>query len=292
MKLTTNHLKELAEIAIEAATTTGKFISKTRPLNVQQKEGGDSLASQVLTEVDGQSQDMILNILEPTFTQFDLALLTEESEDDGSRLIKDYFWCIDPIDGTLPFIEGVPGYAVSIALVSRAGIPQIGVVYDPVEHVLYHAIKDQGAFRNHIPWTIQNSGSTLFMNTDRSFAEQPEYPAVLSALENFGYSTVKTTTQGGGVMNAIWALKNAPACYFKFPKEKKGGGSFWDFAATTCIFHELGAIASDIHGAALQLNRKDSLFMNREGTLFATDHNLAQQIIALYKTLKQPTDHK
>ena len=53
--------------------------------------------------------------------RYDLALLTEELEDDGSRHVKDYFWCIDPIDGTLPFTQKKPGYGVSIALVARDG---------------------------------------------------------------------------------------------------------------------------------------------------------------------------
>ena len=50
-------------------------------------------------------------------------VLTEETEDDGGRLRADYFWCVDPLDGTLPFIEGRPGSAVSIALIARDGTP-------------------------------------------------------------------------------------------------------------------------------------------------------------------------
>ena len=52
------------------------------------------------------------------------------------RLELNYFWCIDPLDGTLPFIEGKVGYAVSIGLVSRDGTPLIGVVCDPYHQTL------------------------------------------------------------------------------------------------------------------------------------------------------------
>jgi len=83
-------------------------------------------------------------------------------------------------------------------------------------------------------------------------------------------------------MNAIWVLENAPACYFKFPKPENGGGSLWDFAATACIFREVGAIASDIYGAPLDLNRPDSTFMNHRGILFTADHESAQRIIDLF----------
>lgn len=291
MNLSINDLTDLSEVALKAATIAGKMISRTRPLDVQHKaDGGDCAASQVLTEVDLASQELILGILEPTFTEFDLALLAEESPDDGSRLVKDYFWCIDPIDGTLPFVEGVPGYAVAISLISKAGIPQIGVVYDPVEHHLYHAIIGQGAFKNGEPWTVtpnREQTAPLHLITDRSFAEQPEFPEVLNGLESFGYPSVETITHGGGVMNAIWVLEQVPACYFKFPKPGKGGGCFWDYAATACIYHELGGIATDIHGAPLELNRAESIYMNHKGNLFTTDTNLAEQITRLYNQLNE-----
>lgn len=270
MSLTMDHLGKLAELAIEAATKTGKYISETRPKNVEHKGKGGSLATEVVTEVDRASQDMILDILKPSFEEFDLALLTEESPDDGSRLVKDYFWCIDPIDGTLPFIEGIPGYAVSIALISHEGIPQIGVVYDPWEHTLYHAIRGGGAFRNATPWKLNDRGSKRLVFTDRGEAERARFAPAMHALD------AELGRYGGGVMNALWCLENPPACYFKFPKEGTGGGCFWDFAATACIYHELRAWVSDAAGNPLDLNRKDTVYLSHCGVLFATDPELAK----------------
>jgi 3'(2'), 5'-bisphosphate nucleotidase/myo-inositol-1(or 4)-monophosphatase len=271
------NLNYLAEVAIEAAVSTGKYIAKTRPLNVEHKGNGGSLATEVVTEVDRASQEKILQTLEPTFAEFDLGLLTEESPDDGSRLVKDYFWCIDPIDGTLPFIEGLPGYAVSIALISRAGIPFIGVVYDPVTETLYHAIRDGGAFRNSKPWKpdFSDTESKLTIFTDRSEGDNPRFQAAAEALgADWG-------TYGGGVMNALWCLEHAPACYFKFPKAGTGGGCFWDFAATACIFRELGAWATDISGSAFDLNREDTVYLSHCGVLFATHPEIAERFLKL-----------
>ncbi len=279
MKLSTEDLKKLCDVAIEAATAAGKHIAETRPLEIRRDKEGDNLASQMLTEVDGQSQELVLEILHPTFAAYDLALLTEESPDDGSRLEKDYFWCIDPIDGTLPFIEAVPGYSVSIALVSKSGTPVIGVVYDPVTHTLYHAVKGRGAFRNAEPWKIRDHGSQLQIITDRSVADYPYCSAVAKALD----ASVKG--QGGGVMNAIWCLESPPACYFKFPKEQKGGGCFWDYAATACIYTEIGAVVSDMSGNPLNLNAEYSRF-NKVGILYATDPELARRVIELKEELQ------
>ena len=275
MNLTADDLKKLCEYAIEAAVSTGRYISETRPINVEHKDNSGSLAAQVVTEVDRESQDRILQTLEPSFAKYDLGLLTEESPDDGSRLVKDYFWCIDPIDGTLCFIEGVPGYAVSIALISREGIPYIGVVYDPVEHILYHAIRDGGAFRNSTRWKpdLSQSDGPLTIFTDRSEVEGPLFEPMARA------NDAKWGTYGGAVMNAIWSLENPPACYYKFAKPGAGGGCFWDFAATTCIYRELGAWASDAQGAPLDLNRADSIYLSHCGVLYATHSAVAQRFI-------------
>jgi fructose-1,6-bisphosphatase/inositol monophosphatase family enzyme len=281
MTLTHDDLKTLAEHAIEAAISTGKYISETRPLNVDRKDGGDSLASQVVTEVDHESQRRILQILAPTFSAYKLGLLTEERADDGSRLENDYFWCIDPIDGTLCFIEGMPGYAISIALVSRKGIPVIGVVYDPATHTLYHAIRDGGAFRNTTPWQpdLCRTGAPPTIFTDLSEADGPRFASMACALK------ATWGTYGGAVMNAIRCLENPPALYFKFPKPGLGGGCFWDFAALACIYKELGAPAFDNNGLPLNLNRADSVHLNHCGVLFATDLELSQHFLKLNKTL-------
>lgn len=292
MKLTDNDLFLLGQSAVSAATQAANLISKytNSQVTVHKKTTGDSLASQVVTEVDIKSQQIILQVLQPTCEIYDLALLTEETPDDNSRLEKDYFWCIDPLDGTLSFIESTPGYAVVIALVSRTGEPQIGVIYDPVEQTLYHAVKGHGVFKNSKLWKPQineTSKKTFTVYFDKSFAHDPDYYLVKDKLEELankkGYSQLKIIEHGGAAMHACWVLENSPACYFKFPKDKEGGGSLWDFAATACIFNELGAVVTDIHGKQLDLNRADSTYMNHKGVLYASDSKIAKMIMEIYK---------
>ena len=292
MSLTQENIAYLSQCAITAAREAGDLIASysSKEVVVQRKSGGDNLASQVVTEVDLRSEAVIVRMLQPTLEQFNLALLTEESADDKARLEKDYFWCIDPLDGTLSFTEGVPGYAVSIALVSQAGEPLIGVVYNPLSGTLYSAIKGQGALRNNEPWSLPSSssvtGKPLTIARDWSFTEQASYPQLIETLESVakksGLSGLQTLEKGGGVMNACWVLENPPACYFKLPKPNEGGGCLWDFAATACLFHEVGGIATDYYGQALDLNRPDSTFMNHRGVMFATDQSI---VIELRKAL-------
>ena len=294
MKLSTSDLHLLSQCAISAAYQAGNIITQYahRPISVELKKSGTRKASQVVTEVDRLCEDIILRVLTPTCRTYDLALLTEESPDNLLRLKKDFFWCIDPLDGTLPFIESTSGYAVSIALVARDGTPYIGVIYDPLEQTLYHAVKGSGAFRNGKLWRQEPKPSKdcLTFLSDRSFTMHKQFSQVLARLQiistKLGYAELRTIQHGGAAMNACWVLDNRPACYFKFPKPEAGGGCLWDYAATACLFTEVGAAVSDIAGKPLDLNRPDSTFMNHSGVLYASNQGIAKEIMQLFQTIK------
>ncbi|MEQ8706868.1 MAG: inositol monophosphatase family protein [Phaeodactylibacter sp.] len=268
------NLPLLSTIAIRAALAAGQVIQKAvnEDVVVEQKQGGESYASQVVTAVDKACEAIILSELIPTCEEFDLALLSEETEDDGSRFEKDFFWCVDPMDGTLAFINKRPGFSVSIALVAKDGTPYIGVVFDPVTHTLYHAVKGKGAFKNDRPWSPECTNPHLTYVTDRQLKDTPQAAEINSFLqeqvETLQLNGVKEINGAGAVLNALRVLENGPACMLKFPKKEQGGGSIWDFAATACIYQELGLPATNFNGGRLDLNRKESTFMNHEGVLY------------------------
>ena len=286
MKLNEADFIELYELAKTAALNAGRIVADfpREDLKVKTKEGGESLASQVLTEVDLLSEKEVLRTLKPSLNKFDLALLSEETEDDNSRFEKDYFWCIDPIDGTLPFIEGIEGYAVCISLVGKDGTAHIGVLYDPFNGNIYHALKDHEAYKNEEQFRINQNiaADTFYFINDRSIKKYERYEEVVSkmkkAAEELGYSDFQQILTGGAAMNTCWMIEKSHGCYFKVPRPKRGGGSIWDFAASSCIVKEAGGIASDFYGNPLDLNRKDSTFMNHKGAIFATSAALAEAI--------------
>ena len=287
----------LEDIAINAVRSAGAIVQQKvgNELKVFRKEGegGSSLAADVLTLVDLMSQYEIIKHIEPTCHTYDIALLAEETEDDHSRLVKDYYWCIDPLDGTLPFIEGTSGYSIAVALVRNDGVAMIGVVFDPVTNDLYYAQHNKGAFLNNKPIAFkhQNPHSGLTLITDRSFFKRDYFPKVELGLKQiskelgFG-SEVEIIFHGGAVMNACWMLVNEPSCYFKFPKNKQGGGCLWDYAATSCILKEAGATVSDIKGDPLNLNNAKTTFMNKYGILYASSPSLAEKITELYYSVR------
>lgn len=290
MQLTSENYQSLADLACHAATEAGALIAsyRDREVEVRQKSkfAGGGLASQVVTEVDERSEEIILHLLAPTLGRYDLAVLTEEQEDDRERLKKDYFWCIDPLDGTLPFTRGIPGYSVSIALVRKDGRAVIGVVFDPVANKLYRAVAGAGIEIDGVSFTpTLRSGGRLKFFCDCTFAMHPEREELIREVEAVaareGFPGVEVIEGAGGVLNACGVLEEGPACYFKKPKLKDGGGSLWDFAATACLFEEAGLYARDFDGRALDLNRTESTFMNHCGVCYASTSEFAAALMGV-----------
>lgn len=293
MKLSTEDFNSLSQAALGAAAGAARFIRSraNEKIEVMRKEGGNTEASQVFTEVDLASERLILEALQPTTEKYELGILTEETEDDSSRHESDFFWCIDPIDGTLPFIKGEPGYSVVIALVSRDGISQLGVVHDVVADIAYHAIRDRSACRDGKPVSLSENVSATHLSwfMDRSMLKHPRFEEWGERLEdaarNRGLEGVRKIDHAGAALNASWLASSMPAVYFKCPKKEDGGGSVWDFAASSCFCEVLGLPVSDMSGKSLNLNPQGSTFMNRTGVLYATTEEWRDVVQSIHAEL-------
>ncbi|WP_044205922.1 3'(2'),5'-bisphosphate nucleotidase CysQ [Flammeovirga sp. OC4] len=277
----------LLQKGIEAAIEAGKLILNfdRKALKVKKKDEFQSYATQVVTEVDFQSQEKILEILTPTILKYDLGLLTEESQDNESRLKKDFFWCIDPMDGTLSYIEGNDGFSVSIALVNKAGKSIMGIIYNPKTDNLYYNSYDNKLYKNNKPFQIPIRDHELTFVFDKGFLKHKNFDTVLGYFEKLNYPKPTIVAHGGACMNAIWVLEsNSRAAYFKLPKKTKGGGSLWDFAASSALFDRKKLFSSDIKGMQLNMNKASSYF-NQEGIIYTNDPTLMNDIILLHEIL-------
>ncbi len=98
-----------------------------------------------VTNADRKVEEIIIKELEKSKKNF--SILTEES---GfiEKKDKDNFWIIDPIDGTTNFLNGVPHFCISIALLVNKQIVA-GVIYDPIKDEIFYAEKDGGAYLNN-----------------------------------------------------------------------------------------------------------------------------------------------
>jgi len=126
-------------VARAAAEAAGEIIVRYAG---GKRESWEKSEGSPVTHADLEANEAILSRLADAFPGD--AKLSEETADDASRLDAERVWIVDPLDGTKEFVEGVPQYAVSIAL-TLDGEPVVGVVYQPQTRECYWGAKGRGA---------------------------------------------------------------------------------------------------------------------------------------------------
>lgn len=129
----------LTQLAVELATGAGSLIRRHRSerFSISTK----STPTDVVTDIDRQAESYIRTEL-ARLRPADAVLGEEEGRADGSSGVR---WVIDPIDGTVNFVLGLPQYAVSIAAEVGGRIVG-GCVHNPASGELFHATRGEGAF--------------------------------------------------------------------------------------------------------------------------------------------------
>lgn len=131
---------ELLRLATDLAVRAGRMVRDGRELHGIADAGSKSSATDVVTEFDRASEEMIVSgILD---ARPDDGIVGEEGTSTAGTSGID--WLVDPIDGTTNFLYGLPGYAVSIAARSSEGT-EVGVVYVPATDELFSATRGAGA---------------------------------------------------------------------------------------------------------------------------------------------------
>ena len=158
---------------------------------------------------------------------------------------SEYVWVFDPIDGTVPYMRGIPTNVFSLALV-KDGIPILGVVYDPYMKRLYHAVKDGGAFMNDKPihTSTRTDLSHTYIETDhhKGFTD-------LSILTRLMANDVRFLSYSSTVYGSALVASGQTEGVI-FPGRKP-----WDAAAAKILIEEAGGTTSDITGNGQRYDR-------------------------------------
>ena len=101
--------------------------------------------SDFVTNSDIKTEKIIIEELKKAKPHYSII-----SEENGIEVNKDKknTWIIDPIDGTVNFLHGIPHFAISIALKSNEEIIS-GIVFDPIKNEMFYAEKNNGAYFNN-----------------------------------------------------------------------------------------------------------------------------------------------
>ena len=161
-------------------------------------------------------------------TEYQNVISEENKQIDFSERSKwQWFWIIDPIDGTTNFLHGVPHFAISIALKTNNEIVS-GLIYDPIKDEIFFAEKDNGAyFNNHrIRVSKRNDLNECLFITGEKIKNEPDIPLRKSGCAALDLAYIASGRYDG---------------YFQ------DGLNLWDIAAGIILIKEAGGIINDIN---------------------------------------------
>ncbi len=170
--------------------------------------------------------------------------LSEESEDNAQRLDRNRIWVVDPIDGTNSYLNGIPEFAVSVALIENGEV-LAGAIFNPAQNEMFDATKGGGAYLNNkqISVTGRSTFSNLQILASRSEYDESGWP------ECFNPRNVRAMSSIAYKL-ALVAAGRFDATASAWPKAD------WDICAGCLLVSEAGGTITSIGGKTMTFNRK------------------------------------
>jgi len=168
--------------------------------------------------------------------------LSEESPDDPARLNKTRVWIVDPIDGTKAYINGLPEYCISVALVEQ-GRPVVAAIFNPSTDEMFSARRGAGLHLNGKP--VQTAGSQ---------ASSPVVMVTPRELRQGRWATILETARCRPMYSIAYALAlvavgRVQATITLEPESE------WDLAASVLLIEESGGSMTDRAGHTFRFNQ-------------------------------------
>ena len=218
-----NSISSNLNIMIKACEKASKILirdfGELEKLQVSKKSPSD-----FVTNSDLKVEKIIIEELEKGRPNFSFI-----SEENGIKKNKDNnnTWIIDPIDGTINFLHGIPHFAISIALKSNNEIIS-GLVFDPIKDEMFYAEKNNGAFLNNqrIRVSNKNKFDNCLFAVGGKIANEPNF----------------TNRRSGSA-----ALDLAYVAAGRFDGYFQKDLNLWDIAAGIILVQEAGGIIKDFN---------------------------------------------
>jgi myo-inositol-1(or 4)-monophosphatase len=223
-----------AAAAIDAvrAVAAQEILPRYRSVDAAHKDDGS-----IVTEADFAAQDALvrrLRAIEPVPVIGEEMTALEQHAIFGRA---ERFWCVDPLDGTKNFSEGVPFFAVSVALMEGTR-PVFGVVHDPIADEAFFAVRGAGAWHDHKPLMLPASGPAL-ADAVAEVSLRRDTKGLRNALKQ-RKPFRKRLTSGSAALS--WCHLAAA----RIDVLLSGGQNMWDYAAGALILEEAGGFLSGL----------------------------------------------
>ncbi len=230
-------LQVLCDLAVDVAKKAGELLMQ-RPAVFDLSEKSSVL--DFATQMDLQSEALIVKSLLDVRPNDGIV-----GEEGASRESKSGLtWVIDPIDGTVNYFYGLPGWNISIGVKDETGVIA-GAVFSPTTNSLWWATRGGGAFYNghkiscNEPVTLDNALIASGFGYDRParISQSADIAKLLPIIRDI-------RRNGAAAVDLCYVAMGAVYAYFE------EGLNDWDLAAGGLIAIEAGALVSDRTGGA------------------------------------------
>jgi myo-inositol-1(or 4)-monophosphatase len=227
--------ESLLEIAVHAATEAGELLGARFRRDAGAVESKSS-PTDVVSDADRASEAMILETIRSA--RPDDGIVSEERGTEGSA--SGFRWVVDPLDGTVNYLFGIPVWAVSIAVHDDHGT-LAGVVRDPSLGETFTAFRGRGSELNGRAIRTSRRGdlNTALIATGFAYdarareAQAERLPRLLPQVRDIRRG-------GSAALDLAWVACGRLDGYFEAPM------MIWDKAAGELLVREAGGVVSEL----------------------------------------------
>ncbi len=237
---------KILEVATRAAKEGGEIALQQlgKPGEIRRKGSWD-----ITFPVTLKVQERIVQILQADFP--DIPILSEEM-DEKPDPDAESLWIIDPIDGSINYMKGIPFFSVSVGFRHKK-LYRVGVVYDPCRDELFHAIRNKGSYLNGKPiktrWFSEGVEAYLASVVATDWPDNVEKRKVTSyIIELMAGDIVALNILGAPSLGICQIAAGRLDAYFNLQL------NLWDVAAAVVILEDAGGVLTDLVGASWQFS--------------------------------------
>jgi myo-inositol-1(or 4)-monophosphatase len=228
---------------VEVAREAGRLVKAAVGTGSVRPKRNNEDGLDVVTDADLAAEKLIVKRLRGRFPEYDI--FTEETE---HEIASEWFWAVDPIDGTKNFASGLPYVSVSIALMHK-GVPQLGVIHSVFSEETHAARRGGGATCNGKPISVSATSrledSLVVLEGIQIHLRERRYVQRLHlctrAVRNFGSAALNIAYMARGFLGGY------------IDEDLK----YYDIAAGAVILEEAGGRLTHCDGSPIWPRRPD-----------------------------------
>ena len=258
MTLKTPIINIMTKAAYKAGNILIKDFREVENLQVSKKGIGD-----FVTSADLSSEKAIIKILQKGYPKIEI--MSEETNSETNLNKHEKMWIIDPLDGTLNFLHGLPHFAISMAFMVNEEIIS-GIIYDPIKDELFWAEKGIGAFLNgkRIRVSARSQLKDALVSTGIPWkGMESSHKNYLKILENIMKSSSGIRRYGAAALDLAYVAAGRYDAFWEFNLKT------WDIAAGALIVKEAGGYVGNI-------NKNENYLYT--GNIYACNNNLVDEL--------------